>query len=93
MWFVVPVADVLMTRCCLCVSQVPIEDISKSSKLLMEALGLRERYMVWSLQSYCPTTERFLRDAHAADPRADSATHAPTCAMDTTWRSIEGAGS
>lgn len=73
-------------------ASVPIEDISKSSKLLIEALSLRERYMVWSQQNFAVTAERFLRDAHTTDPRAETTSggqQAATTTHDTSYRSIE----
>lgn len=78
-------------------TSVPIEDISKSSKLLIEALSRREKYMVWSGQSFCITTERFLREAKTPDPRLNrksggsSASAGPThySRLDSSYRSIE----
>ncbi|KAF2354251.1 AMP deaminase [Trinorchestia longiramus] len=67
---------------------VPIEDISKSSKLLVEALSLRERYMVWSQQNFPSTAQRFLREAHVVDPRHDNY-HNPSDHHDTESKSIE----
>ncbi|XP_018015165.1 AMP deaminase 2-like [Hyalella azteca] len=69
-------------------NNVPIEDISKSSKLLVEALSLRERYMVWSQQTFPSTAQRFLREAGVADPRHENY---PTLGdhHDTESKSIE----
>lgn len=45
-------------------SGVPLEDLEKASKLLQEALKLRERYMESSQQSFPQTTARFLKTVH-----------------------------
>ncbi len=50
-------------------SGVPLEDLERASRLLIQALDLRERYMTISYQSFPQTTGRFVRarqekDAH-----------------------------
>lgn len=50
-------------------SGVPLEDLERASRLLIESLELRERYMTMSQQSFPQTTGRFVRarqekDAH-----------------------------
>ncbi|CAL4085550.1 unnamed protein product, partial [Meganyctiphanes norvegica] len=57
------------------ISNVPIEDMSKSSKLIIQALRLREKYMAWSQQSFPQTTARFLREAGMEDPMGDGRRH------------------
>jgi len=52
-------------------TSVPIEDMSKSSKLIIQALRLREKYMAWSQQSFPQTAARFLREAGMDDPVGD----------------------
>ncbi|XP_076066304.1 AMP deaminase isoform X3 [Oratosquilla oratoria] len=44
------------------IRNVPIEDISKSSKLLIEGLCRREKYMAYSYQSFSSFAQRFLRE-------------------------------
>lgn len=45
-------------------SGVPLEDLEHASHLLVQALELRERYMLMSQQSFPSTTARFLRSMH-----------------------------
>uniref|UniRef100_A0A336MIP2 AMP deaminase n=1 Tax=Culicoides sonorensis TaxID=179676 RepID=A0A336MIP2_CULSO len=45
-------------------SGVPLEDLEKASKLIQEALKLREKYMEESCQSFPQTTARFLKTVH-----------------------------
>lgn len=54
---------------------VPIEDMSKSSKLITQALRLREKYMAWSQQSFPQIAARFLREAGMEDPVGDGRRH------------------
>lgn len=42
-------------------SGVPLEDLQHASQLLVQALGIRERYMAISHQSFPCTTSRFMR--------------------------------
>ncbi|XP_068230413.1 AMP deaminase 2 isoform X3 [Palaemon carinicauda] len=58
---------------------MPVEDISKSSKLLREALRLRERYMAWGLQSFPSVTARFLREAGIEDPMSQCRKYIGAC--------------
>jgi hypothetical protein len=44
-------------------TQVPLEDLEKASRLLIQALELRERYMGLSSQSFPQTASRFLKSA------------------------------
>lgn len=60
-------------------SNVPVEDISKSSKLLIEALRLRERYMAWAVQSFPSVTARFLREAGIDDPMSQCRQYVGSC--------------
>lgn len=60
-------------------ASVPVEDISKSSKLLIEALRLREKYMAWAIQSFPTVTERFLREAGMEDPMGRSHKYSGAC--------------
>ncbi|XP_046402742.1 AMP deaminase 2 isoform X11 [Ischnura elegans] len=46
-------------------SGVPLEDLQHASQLLVQALGIRERYMAISHQSFPCTTSRFLRYVNA----------------------------
>lgn len=41
-------------------SGVPLEDLTRASKLLVQSLEIRNRYMNMSHQSFCSTTARFL---------------------------------
>lgn len=45
-------------------SGVPLEDLERASKLVIQALELRERYMSASNQSFPATTARFLKSVH-----------------------------
>lgn len=45
-------------------SGVPLEDLEQASKLLIQALDLREHYMYQSKQSFPSTTSRFLKSVH-----------------------------
>ncbi|XP_069966613.1 AMP deaminase 2 isoform X3 [Bactrocera oleae] len=45
-------------------SGVPLEDLERASTLLIQALELRERYMLHSGQSFPTTTRRFLKTVH-----------------------------
>nr|XP_053633903.1 AMP deaminase 2-like [Cherax quadricarinatus] len=58
---------------------MPVEDISKSSKLLIEALRLREKYMAWAVQSFPSVTARFLREAGMEDPMGQGLRYAGAC--------------
>lgn len=60
-------------------SSVPVEDISKSSKLIVEALRLREKYMAWVIQSFPSVTARFLREAGIEDPMGRTPCYAGAC--------------
>ncbi|XP_071447304.1 AMP deaminase 2 isoform X2 [Hetaerina americana] len=46
-------------------SGVPLEDLQHASQLLVQALGIRERYMAISHQSFPCTTSRFMRYVNA----------------------------
>ncbi|XP_069942134.1 AMP deaminase 2-like isoform X4 [Cherax quadricarinatus] len=59
--------------------KMPVEDISKSSKLLIEALRLREKYMAWAVQSFPSVTARFLREAGMEDPMGQGLRYAGAC--------------
>ncbi|KAL7640293.1 UNVERIFIED_CONTAM: hypothetical protein RMT77_009707 [Armadillidium vulgare] len=50
------------------ITNIPIEDISHSSKLLIEALYLREKYCSWAHHSFPNITKRFLRSSGREDP-------------------------
>lgn len=45
-------------------SGVPLEDLEKASRLVIQALELRERYMDMSQQTFPTTTTRFLKSVH-----------------------------
>lgn len=60
-------------------SSVPVEDITKSSKLLIEALRLREKYMAWAGQSFPSVTATFLREAGTEDPMSSSRRYHGAC--------------
>ncbi|KAK3882003.1 hypothetical protein Pcinc_013589 [Petrolisthes cinctipes] len=70
-------------------SSVPVEDISKSSKLLIEALRLREKYMAWAVQGFPTVTSRFLREAGTEDP---SGPVRPSPALCSDPKSLEAEG-
>ena len=64
----------------LCI-QVPMEDLQNASKLLVQALGVRERYMRMSRQRFPNVCQSFLRRLDGDDdirpaekPRARSGT-------------------
>ncbi|XP_042882584.1 AMP deaminase 2-like isoform X7 [Penaeus japonicus] len=61
------------------ITNVPVEDISKSSKLLIEALRLREKYMAWTGQSFPSVTANFLREAGTEDPMSSSRRYHGAC--------------
>ncbi|KAK8745948.1 hypothetical protein OTU49_017195 [Cherax quadricarinatus] len=61
------------------ITNMPVEDISKSSKLLIEALRLREKYMAWAVQSFPSVTARFLREAGMEDPMGQGLRYAGAC--------------
>lgn len=42
-------------------TQVPLEDLQRASKMLVQALAIREKYMMDSKQSFPSITSRFLR--------------------------------
>lgn len=46
-------------------SGVPLEDLERASRLVIQALELREHHMSVSQQSFPPTTARFLKSVHA----------------------------
>lgn len=48
-------------------SGVPLEDLEKASKLLIQALEMRSRYMCISEQTFPTTTLRFLKTVHESD--------------------------
>ncbi|XP_037919825.1 AMP deaminase 2 isoform X5 [Hermetia illucens] len=48
-------------------SGVPLEDLERASRLVIQALELRERYMSTSLQTFPTTTTRFLKSVHEKD--------------------------
>ncbi|XP_065167724.1 AMP deaminase 2 isoform X3 [Atheta coriaria] len=48
-------------------SGVPLEDLALASKLLVDALRIRQRYMAVSHQSFAATTSRFLNPDHDHD--------------------------
>lgn len=52
-------------------SGVPLEDLERASKLLIEALQIRKRYMNWSHQNFSNTVARFL-DPNSKDERKHS---------------------
>ncbi|KAG0712049.1 AMP deaminase 2 [Chionoecetes opilio] len=60
-------------------ASVPVEDISKSSKLLVEALRLREKYMTWGMQNFPAMTSRFLREAGLEQPMGQTQRYAGAC--------------
>lgn len=41
--------------------QVPFTDLLDAAKSVVRALFIREKYMALSLQSFCPTTRRYLQ--------------------------------
>jgi AMP deaminase len=41
--------------------QVPFTDLLDAAKSVVRALFIREKYMTLSLQSFCPTTRRYLQ--------------------------------
>lgn len=43
---------------------VPYKDLQQASNLLAEALFIRNKYMAFSLQNFCPTTEVILKTVH-----------------------------
>lgn len=45
---------------CPCV-QVPFTDLLDAAKSVVRALFIREKYMALALQSFCPTTRRYLQ--------------------------------
>lgn len=45
-------------------SGVPLEDLERASRLVIQALKLREEYMQISIQSFPQTTARFLKSVH-----------------------------
>lgn len=45
-------------------SGVPLEDLERASRLVIQALELRERHMSISQQSFPQTTARFLKSVH-----------------------------
>lgn len=45
-------------------SGVPLEDLERASRLVIQALELRENYMSTSNQSFPKTTARFLKSVH-----------------------------
>lgn len=45
-------------------SGVPLEDLERASRLVIQALELRERHMSVSQQSFPQTTARFLKSVH-----------------------------
>lgn len=45
-------------------SGVPLEDLERASRLVIQALELRERHMSVSQQSFPATTARFLKSVH-----------------------------
>ncbi|KAL1514036.1 hypothetical protein ABEB36_003361 [Hypothenemus hampei] len=51
-------------------SGVPLEDLERASKLLIQALEIRKRYMKMSHQSFSPTVARFL-DPDKEQPQHD----------------------
>ncbi|XP_071547699.1 AMP deaminase 2-like [Panulirus ornatus] len=61
------------------ITSVPVEDISKSCKLLIEALRLREKYMAWAIQSFPSVTARFLREAGTEDPMGYGQRYVGSC--------------
>ncbi|XP_047493300.1 AMP deaminase 2-like isoform X2 [Penaeus chinensis] len=61
------------------ITNVPVEDITKSSKLLIEALRLREKYMAWTGQSFPSVTATFLREAGTEDPMSSSRRYHGAC--------------
>lgn len=50
--------------------QVPLEDLQVASRLLVQALHVRERYMHVSSQSFPTVTARFLRTVGSGNPHA-----------------------
>ncbi|XP_017694923.1 PREDICTED: AMP deaminase 2 [Lepidothrix coronata] len=54
-------------------SQVPFTDLLDAAKSVVKALLLRQKYMGLSLQSFCRTTARFLREFSGKNP--DSRAH------------------
>ncbi|XP_045600064.1 AMP deaminase 2 isoform X1 [Procambarus clarkii] len=61
------------------ITNMPVEDISKSSKLLIEALRLREKYMAWAVQSFPNVTASYLRQAGIEDPMGQGLRYAGAC--------------
>lgn len=53
-------------------SGVPLEDLQQASRMLVQALRLRERYMEMSFQSFPPLASRFLRSFDCQLPRRNS---------------------
>lgn len=45
-------------------SGVPLTDLQQASNLLAEALFIRNKYMAYSIQNFCPTTESILKTIH-----------------------------
>ncbi|XP_014293002.1 AMP deaminase 2 [Halyomorpha halys] len=56
-------------------SGVPIEDLERASKMLVEALKIREEYMSRSHQTFPILTSRFLRSIHRKDYMSNSVEH------------------
>lgn len=48
-------------------SGVPLEDLERASRFLIQALEIRERYMTISHQSFPQTTGRFVRERQEKD--------------------------
>ncbi|XP_050685853.1 AMP deaminase 2-like isoform X2 [Eriocheir sinensis] len=71
------------------ITNVPVEDISKSSKLLIEALRLREKYMAWAIQSFPTVTERFLREAGMEDPMGRSHKYSGACSDPKSLEAVQ----
>lgn len=53
-------------------SGVPLEDLEQASRMLIQALRIRERYMEMSFQNFLPLASRFLRSFDCELPRRNS---------------------
>ncbi|XP_042217847.1 AMP deaminase 2-like isoform X3 [Homarus americanus] len=71
------------------ITNMPVEDISKSSKLLTEALRLREKYMAWAVQNFPIVTTRYLRQAGVEDPMGGARQYAGACSDPKSLEAVQ----
>ncbi|XP_063862391.1 AMP deaminase 2-like isoform X3 [Scylla paramamosain] len=71
------------------ITNVPVEDISKSSKLIIEALRLREKYMAWASQNFPTVTARFLREGGIEDPMGGNRRYAGACSDPKSLEAVQ----